>query len=54
MKKDYLKPAMQVVTIHQGELLLTGSNDPVQSVNSNLVGDDTFTLEDEGLDGEGR
>ena len=54
MKKDYLKPAVQVVTFHQGELLLTGSNDPVQSVNSNLVGDDTFTLKDEGLDGEGR
>ena len=54
MKKFYQKPAVHVVTIKQSTHLLLGSGDSVQSVNSNLVGDDTFTLEDEGLDGEGR
>ena len=45
-KNEYMKPAMQVVTLKQHSHLLAGSS-PVQSVNS-----EGFYWESDGLDGD--
>lgn len=51
MKKDYMKPALQVVKLQQqSSMLLPASTPKVKSVQNDV--DITFT--DEGYDGEAR
>ena len=47
MKKEYIQPTMRVVVIKRRCHLLAGSNKSVNSLSS-----DTFTWDDDGLDGD--
>ena len=47
-KQDYIQPTMRVVVIKRRCHLLAGSNKSVNSLSS----DDTFTWDNDGLDGD--
>ena len=49
MKKQYIAPKAEVITMEQSGSILVGST-PISDFNADGVGDFTITTEDKGID----